>query len=95
MEGSDDRKPAGGSELRPDRFDGPQGFHQPEHGGADREQQLRAGVNPPAEDHRVPSHPGAARRVLWLLDEPLFPQRVQRLHEEDAETLRASRLCAL
>lgn len=94
MEGGNDRKPAGGPELCPDRFDGTQGFHQPEYGGADREQQLRAGVNPPAEDHRVSGHPRATRRVLRLLDEPLFPQCVQRLHEKNAETLRASRLRA-
>lgn len=93
MEGSNDRKPAGGSEFRPDRFDGTQGLHQSKHGGADREQQLRSGINPPAEDHRVSGHPRAARRVLWFLDEPFLSQRVQRLHEENAETLRASGLC--
>lgn len=94
MEGSYNRKPAGGSEFRPDRFDGTQGLHQSEHGGADSGQQLRSGINPPAEDYRVPGHPRATRRVLRLLDEPLFPQRVQRLHEENAETLRAPRLRA-
>lgn len=94
MEGSDDWKPASGPELCPDRSDCPQGFHQPKHGGVDREQQLRAGVNPPAEDHRVPGHPRTARRVLWFLDEPFLSQRVQRLHEKNAKTLRASRLCA-
>lgn len=94
MEGSNDRKPAGGSEFRPDRFDGTQGLHQSEHGGADSRQQLRSGINPPAEDHRVSGHPRATRRVLRFLDEPLFPQRVQRLHEENAEPLRAPRLRA-